>query len=266
MSDDSEPQQSQVADTSADQSLDATVALQRLIDELNEGDILLMADEIEACIARAKAQREQEINQLTNTNDDLKNEIERKQQQIQALTKINDINAELIENSSSIANYEFSPIDKSQDLLQAIHTKSQELFHLKVDINKERDDLNVALNQLHLKSARLRNELNEINEKLENPEPNKNIDPQKLKDYDLALLKINLYRNLGIRIEPFKKTKPLAELDRGEANVGGLNDDFVEDEPEDVLIVRGGDQAQTLPIELSYSEEYISKFVWENID
>lgn len=92
----------------ADQSLDAGAALQKLIDELNEGDILVMADEIENCISRAKEQREQEISQLQETNNELQTEIEHKREEIRALRRTDDIRIELIETNSKIANHEFS--------------------------------------------------------------------------------------------------------------------------------------------------------------
>jgi len=250
----------------ADQSLDAGAALQKLIDELNEGDILVMADEIENCISRAKEQREQEISQLQETNNELQTEIEHKREEIRALRRTDDIRIELIETNSKIANHEFSSINKDKDLLRAILDRDTELFNLKLNITQENGVINETLDKLTQRSRKLRDELNEINEKLENPQPKHNIDPEKLKLYDLALLKLNFYRNLGIRIEPYNKS----DLTLGEAaNTGTSSQDDTDgffDDPQDVVIVTNSKgELKTLPVGVSTPEEYITKFIWENI-
>lgn len=250
----------------ADQSLDAGAALQKLIDELNEGDILVMADEIENCISRAKEQREQEIFQLQETNNELQTEIEHKREEIRALRRTDDIRIELIETNSKIANHEFSSINKDKDLLRAILDRDTELFNLKLNITQENGVINETLDKLTQRSRKLRDELNEINEKLENPQPKHNIDPEKLKLYDLALLKLNFYRNLGIRIEPYNKS----DLTLGEAaNTGTSSQDDTDgffDDPQDVVIVTNSKgELKTLPVGVSTPEEYITKFIWENI-
>ncbi|CAD1808928.1 Spc24 subunit of Ndc80 family protein [Candida parapsilosis] len=250
----------------ADQSLDAGAALQKLIDELNEGDILVMADEIENCISRAKEQREQEISQLQETNNELQTEIEHKREEIRALRRTDDIRIELIETNSKIANHEFSSINKDKDLLRAISDRDTELFNLKLNITQENGVINETLDKLTQRSRKLRDELNEINEKLENPQPKHNIDPEKLKSYDLALLKLNFYRNLGIRIEPYNKSdSTLGEA----ANTGTSSQDDTDgffDDPQDVVIVTNSKgELKTLPVGVSTPEEYITKFIWENI-
>lgn len=248
----------------ADQSLDAGAALQKLIDELNEGDILVMADEIENCISRAKEQREQEISQLQETNNELQTEIEHKREEIRALRRTDDIRIELIETNSKIANHEFSSINKDKDLLRAILDRDTELFNLKLNITQENGVINETLDKLTQRSRKLRDELNEINEKLENPQPKHNIDPEKLKLYDLALLKLNFYRNLGIRIEPYNKS----DLTLGEAaNTGTSSQDDTDgffDDPQDVVIVTNSKgELKTLPVGVSTPEEYITKFIWK---
>ncbi|KAG5417293.1 hypothetical protein I9W82_004926 [Candida metapsilosis] len=261
----SEPQQLQmeVEDTAADQSLDASNAIQKLIDELEEGDILVMADEIEASIARAQERREKELAEIDKSNDELRQELERKKEHLRAITKINDAKVALIEINSAISNYQFSPIDKSQDLLEVIRTRNSELYNLKLDITQENSDLRDSLSSLIQKRTKLQNELNELTEKLENPEPKQNVDPEKLRAYDLALLKINFYRNLGIRIDPFKKQDSIGDA--------GATQDFetidFSDDPEHVVIVQRGDgQVKTMPVGLSCPEETVSRFIWENID
>lgn len=250
----------------ADQSLDAGAALQKLIDELNEGDILVMADEIENCISRAKEQREQEISQLQETNNELQTEIEHKREEIRALRRTDDIRIELIETNSKIANHEFSSINKDKDLLRAILDRDTELFNLKLNITQENGVINETLDKLTQRSRKLRDELNEINEKLENPQPKHNIDPEKLKLYDLALLKLNFYRNLGIRIEPYNKSDlTLGEAANTETSSQDDTDGFFDD-PQDVVIVTNSKgELKTLPVGVSTPEEYITKFIWENI-
>ncbi|CCG21349.1 hypothetical protein CORT_0A09640 [Candida orthopsilosis Co 90-125] len=270
MSDTLEPQQLQVGveDATADQSLDASTALQSLINELNEGDILVMADEIEACIARTQERRERELEEINQSNEELREEIKRKEENIRTLTKINDVKADLIKVNFDIANFDFSPVDKSQDLFQAIRIKDSELYNLKVALTQEKSDLNDDLGQLIQKRTKLQNELNELNEKLENPEPKENIDPEKLREYDLALLKINFYRNLGIRIESFRKPESTpgaaseAATTQDPENANDLSDD-----PEYVVIVTNSEgEVKTMPVGLSCPEESVSRFIWENID
>ncbi|KAI5950032.1 hypothetical protein KGF57_004542 [Candida theae] len=279
MSATSEPQQvpTDIENTNADQSFDTSNAIQKLIDELEEGDIFFMADEIVASIARAQDQREKELAELDRTNDELRQELEHKKEHLRAMTKINDAKVALIDINSAIADYEFSPIDKSQDLLEAVRTRNSELYNLKLDITQENSDLRDSLSSLIQKRAKLQNELNDLTEKLENPEPKQNIDPEKLKEYDLALLKINFYRNLGIRIEPFKKPESASES-ASESATGAVNPgafltqdsenalDFTDD-PEQVVIVQGSDgQVKNMLVGLSCPEESVSRFIWENID
>lgn len=81
--------------------------------------------------------------------------------------------ADLIKVNFDIANFEFSPVDKSQDLFQAIRIKDLELYNLKVALTQEKSDLNDDLGQLIQKRTKLQNELNELNEKLRTQNPRK---------------------------------------------------------------------------------------------
>ncbi|KAI5963309.1 spc24 [Candida pseudojiufengensis] len=240
--------------------------LQELINQFSSSHEFLAIEQIQSIINNQNISNSNEIAKTNETIVNLKREIELKQNSLQMLNKVNDINYELIQTyTSSISNSQQQQqqpqINNSENIFQLIKSKSIEMENYKIKLIKELQDLTSSINNLNSNEIKFKNEINKINNKIENSinefEKNLNLNSNELLEQDLTILLINLYKNLGINLESSKKSTVDSPIE---------NEEFL-DEPEDIMIIKGKDDNVTaLPLEARYTEEFISNFIWDKID
>ncbi|KAK6464263.1 Spc24 subunit of Ndc80-domain-containing protein [Scheffersomyces coipomensis] len=248
--------------------------IQQSIDSIEIEPELLTLDRIEDTIKSIKTIRNDKIEQLTNNNHKLLTSIEQLNQEIKVLSKISDYNYEIIKNLTTIHNanidYHTSEINKDENMFKVLSKKSIELDDLKVLIAKNLNDLESSINSLKLNKNNLTKELNELKLKLsnvfdDNDKSSQNNESQELLEQDSSILQINLFRNLGVRIETFDNTDlDDSNIDNSQQSTSSSS----QSRSIDHIIIHNKESNLTnvLKVEPQYSDYFISNYVWERLE
>ena len=118
--------------------------------------------------------------------------------------------------------------------------------NLKVEIIKESQLLHTSISNLTLEERNLINKLNELIEKINRiDEDNSKI----VSEQDPSMLKINLYKNLGIKLE----TGNSHNSDDGD------NDDMM------IITNQDDNTSNILKVEPKLSDFFISNYIWDKL-
>ncbi|ODV77289.1 Spc24-domain-containing protein [Suhomyces tanzawaensis NRRL Y-17324] len=221
--------------------------IQQSIDSIEIEPELLTLERIEDTIRSTKQLRDDKIEALFAKNTQLQQLVNNYTNEINLLNRISDYNYEIIQGLSAFKDYNVSEINKDENIFRVLNKKSIELDNLKVSIAKTLNDLESSLSSLKLSKSSLGIELDEIKEKVvslfNNPFERRENDD--LLDQDSHILKINLYRNLGVRIENF---------------------DTQENENDRVLVFnKETNLTSVLKVDDKYSDFFISNYIWDTI-
>lgn len=217
--------------------------IQQSIDSIEIEPELLTLERIEDTIDSIKRLRRTKIDGLVNTNSKLEQEVASLTNEVNLLHKIGDYNYEIIRDLSNIKQYSISEIDKDENIFKVLSKKSIELDNLKVAIAKNLNDLGTAINSLKLSKSNLETELESLKTKLAQQFDNLELPDDGLMNQDSNILKINLYRNLGVRIENF-----------------GEGSDRI------VIYNKETDLSSVLKVEEKYSDYFISNYIWDRLE
>ncbi|MCP8716434.1 MAG: kinetochore protein SPC24 [Asgard group archaeon] len=214
--------------------------LNKITSEINSQDELQLLEEINNSIKNLDQIRKSKINELSTRTTTLTNQINIITKEINELNRIND------ENYSKLSIPETSPIRKSSNIFHIILIKKQELDNLKVEIIKESQLLHTSISNLTLEERNLINKLNELIEKINRiDEDNSKI----VSEQDPSMLKINLYKNLGIKLE----TGNSHNSDDGD------NDDMM------IITNQDDNTSNILKVEPKLSDFFISNYIWDKL-
>ncbi|EER34406.1 predicted protein [Candida tropicalis MYA-3404] len=214
--------------------------LNKITSEINSQDELQLLEEINNSIKNLDQIRKSKINELSTRTTTLTNQINIITKEINELNRIND------ENYSKLSIPETSPIRKSSNIFHIISIKKQELDNLKVEIIKESQLLHTSISNLTLEERNLINKLNELIEKINRiDEDNSKI----VSEQDPSMLKINLYKNLGIKLE----TGNSHNSDDGD------NDDMM------IITNQDDNTSNILKVEPKLSDFFISNYIWDKL-
>lgn len=214
--------------------------LNKITSEINSQDELQLLEEINNSIKNLDQIRKSKINELSTRTTTLTNQINIITKEINELNRIND------ENYSKLLIPETSPIRKSSNIFHIILIKKQELDNLKVEIIKESQLLHTSISNLTLEERNLINKLNELIEKINRiDEDNSKI----VSEQDPSMLKINLYKNLGIKLE----TGNSHNSDDGD------NDDMM------IITNQDDNTSNILKVEPKLSDFFISNYIWDKL-
>lgn len=214
--------------------------LNKITSEINSQDELQLLEEINNSIKNLDQIRKSKINELSTRTTTLTNQINLITKEINELNRIND------ENYSKLSIPETSPIRKSSNIFHIILIKKQELDNLKVEIIKESQLLHTSISNLTLEERNLINKLNELIEKINRiDEDNSKI----VSEQDPSMLKINLYKNLGIKLE----TGNSHNSDDGD------NDDMM------IITNQDDNTSNILKVEPKLSDFFISNYIWDKL-
>lgn len=214
--------------------------LNKITFEINSQDELQLLEEINNSIKNLDQIRKSKINELSTRTTTLTNQINIITKEINELNRIND------ENYSKLSIPETSPIRKSSNIFHIILIKKQELDNLKVEIIKESQLLHTSISNLTLEERNLINKLNELIEKINRiDEDNSKI----VFEQDPSMLKINLYKNLGIKLE----TGNSHNSDDGD------NDDMM------IITNQDDNTSNILKVEPKLSDFFISNYIWDKL-
>lgn len=215
--------------------------IQQSIDSIEIEPELLTLERIEDTIESIKRLRKSKIDGLSSINTKLEQEVASLTNEVNILHKIGDYNYEIIRDLSQIKQYKISEIDKDENIFKVLSKKSIELDNLKVAIAKNLNDLGTAINSLKLSKSNLESEIESCKAKLTQQFENLELPDESLMNQDSNILKINLYRNLGVRIENF-----------GEDRI--------------VIYNKEKDLSSVLKVEEKYSDYFISNYIWERLE
>lgn len=214
--------------------------LNKITSEINSQDELQLLEEINNSIKNLDQIRKSKINELSTRTTTLTNQINIITKEINELNRIND------ENYSKLSIPETSPIRKSSNIFHIILIKKQELDNLKVEIIKESQLLHTSISNLTLEERNLINKLNELIEKINRiDEDNSKI----VSEQDPSMLKINLYKNLGIKLET------------------GNSHNSDDGDSDDMMIITNQDDntSNILKVEPKLSDFFISNYIWDKL-
>lgn len=218
--------------------------LNKITSEINIQDELQLLEEINNSIKNLEQIRKSKINELTNKTNILTKSINNITKEINDLNRINDEQYEKlsIPETSSLS----SPIRKSSNIFHIILIKKQELDNLKVEIIKESQFLQTSINNLILKERKLIENLNELIEKLNKIEED---NFEIISEQDPSILRINLYKNLGIKLEIINHEQQQRKVE------------------EDMMIITNQDNhiSNILKIEPKLSDFFISNYIWDQL-
>ncbi|KAK6205351.1 Spc24 subunit of Ndc80-domain-containing protein [Scheffersomyces amazonensis] len=244
--------------------------IQQSIDSIEIEPELLTLDRIEDTIQSIKAIRDEKIETLTNNNSKLANTIGQLNQEIRLLTKVSDYNYEIIKNLTTIHNLRgintIEDINRDDNIFKVLSKKSIELDNVKVVIAKNLNDLESSINSLKLNKSNLLKEIDQLRTKLSNifnndleksssTSGNSQEQRDDILEQDSSILQINLFRNLGVRIETFDND---------------IADELVDSDKKslDHIIIhnKGTNLTSVLKVEPQYSDYFISNYIWERLE
>ncbi|KAK6457711.1 Spc24 subunit of Ndc80-domain-containing protein [Scheffersomyces xylosifermentans] len=220
---------------------------------------LLTLDRIEETIRDIQRIRDDKIARLTEANQELQVTVKRLNHELSLLIKISDYNYDIIRNLTQVADHHGGEIRKSDNIFVALNKKSIELDNIKVSIAKNLNDLESSINLLKLNKSKLQKNLEELKVKIANlfNDPfddrnrEKSTNEEDLLNQDSSILKISLYRNLGVRIENFNED---SKADEETAN--------------DHIIIHNKEKNLTsvFKVEPKYSDYFISNYIWDRVE
>ena len=246
--------------------------LNKLIEEVNNQDELQLIEEINLYIKTLYELRQVKIDQLSNIIHQLNQQIITSNKEINQLNKINDYNYELINvnnfNFVSQQLFQFTNFDRSSssssestnNIFQMINKRLNELDNLKVVIVKELTDLETNLNNLKYKQNNLHESMEDINDKLD--KLLNDMDKLGIMEQDPSILRINLFRNLGIKLE---NMPPNANGGGGGDSNSNSNCNNNNTEEDCVIITDDNNNVNILNIEPKLSDYFISNYIWDKL-
>jgi kinetochore protein Spc24 len=215
--------------------------IQQSIDSIEIEPELITLEKIEEDIKAISALRSRKIESLSAENVKLSETITNLQKEIDVLTKISDENYEIISN---LTDFEGVANDRSvdmklQNIFKLFNQKFSQLDTLKLNIAKSLTDLESNINSLQLSKVKLSNDLSQVKTSLQNVLDSPDISNV---SNDSNILKINLYRNLGIKIETVENTDTIIIYDK---------------ETNSSSILTAGEKL---------SDYFISNYIWERLE
>lgn len=215
--------------------------IQQSIDSIEIEPELITLEKIEEDIKAISTLRSSKIESLSAENAKLTETIASLQKEIDVLTKISDENYQIISN---LTNFDGVTNDRSadmkiQNIFKLFNQKFSQLDTLKLNIAKSLTDLESNINSLKLSKVKLSNDLSEVKTSLQNV-----LDSPDISNVtnDANILKINLYRNLGIKIETIDNTDTIIIYDK---------------ETNSSSILTAGEKL---------SDYFISNYIWERLE
>lgn len=201
--------------------------IQKTIESLDIQTEVLTLERIQETIKTTEQSRQSKIDGLKTANDDLNKTISRLNNELLLLNSVNDYNSEIILNLTTFKDKSQPETLKNENIFKLLNRKGIELDNLKVTIAKNLNDLDSTINSLRSSTNSLTDDLRETREKLANL-----VSRPVNGEQDSTILKINLYRNLGVRVENFDGNDEVVIQDKKSSEssvlrVGDYGDYFV---------------------------------------
>ncbi|ABN65764.1 predicted protein [Scheffersomyces stipitis CBS 6054] len=229
--------------------------LQQTIDSIEIDPELLTLERIDDTIRLIKNARDEKIDQLEKSKKGLEVTINQLNNEISLLNKISDYNYEVIRNITEIAGYSNTQINRDENIFKVLNKKSVELDNYKVVIAKNLNDLESSINFLRLNKTNLQKNVDELKTKINNlfnnPFDDSEANDDDLVNQDANILKINLYRNLGVNIDNF-------DDENGENDTVTTNDHIL-------IHNKDSNVSSVFKVEPKYSDYFISNYLWDRL-
>lgn len=145
-----------------------------------------------------------------------------------------------------------------ENIFKIMNSKSIELDNLKIHIAKKLNDFENQLNSLNL------NKINLIKEKSNLINENENlINNNLLNNFDSKIMKINLYKNLGIFIENGNENDEVETPNNINNNTNNIN----KTDKNDKIIIynKFSDLTNFLNVDDKYSDYFITNYIWDKL-
>lgn len=213
--------------------------VQSAIDGFEIKPDILTLNRIDDTIDKTTQLRSSKADELVSRNAHLKSQLQSLSNEITALNKPSGLNHEIL-NSLGERGHEGHG---DTDIFTLMNRKLTELDHMKVSLAKGLNDLESQVNALHISQSNLVKVKQNLSTKYENL-----ISHNLLNNVDSKVMKINLYKNLGVLVEDGKP---------GEDGVSG----------EDKIIVhnRATDITTILSVDDKYSDYFVSNYIWDQL-
>lgn len=213
--------------------------IQSAIDGFEIKPDILTLNRIDETIEKTSQNRSSKIDELVSRNAHLKSQLQSLSNELAALSKPSGLNYEIL---NSLGEKDDGDHDNS-DIFTLMNRKLTELDHIKVSLAKGLNDLESQVNALHISQNNLVKVKQNLATKYENL-----ISHSILNNRDSKVMKINLYKNLGVIVE---EGKPATE---------GVS-------AEDKIIVhnRVTDITSILSVDDKYSDYFISNHIWDQL-
>ncbi|CUM63778.1 uncharacterized protein PRCAT00001362001 [Priceomyces carsonii] len=216
--------------------------IQKSIDSIEIEPELLTLQRIEETISSTKQLRQNKIATVQDNVRVLSKQLNSLKNEMDVLQKISDYNYEIL---SKLGNESTLGKGEKDNIFKALKKKSVELDNMKVSLAKNLNDLESSINSLNLNKNTLEHQIEELKIKFDNL-INSSINTI---NQDSKILKINIYRNLGIKVESF-------------------DSDLLEGRDKDQIIIynKEADMSSMLRVDEKYSDFFISNYIWDRLD
>lgn len=192
---------------------------------------------IEDTISKTDQERLNKIEVLQASIKKAAGEYKTLQEEFEALQK----SSTLADTLKSLGNDEESEdISEEDNIFKSMNKKSIELDNLKVSLAKKLNELERQINSLNIEKVNLTKQQEDLVNDNENL-----INNSLLNNFDSKIMKINLYKNLGVLIE------------------SGENQDTEDDKI--IIYNKFADLTSILKVDEKYSDYFITNYIWDKL-
>lgn len=201
---------------------------------------LLTLQRIEETVGDTQKLRQTKLDAIQSKILSLSKQYNTLSNEVELLNKVSDYNFEIL---SKIGTENISEAD--QNIFKLLKKKSTELDNLKVSLAKNLNDLESSINSFNLSKNNILKQIDLSTAKLDQLiSSNLTLNSQ-----DSKVLKINLFKNLGISIENFQEDESTSS-----------ENDLV------IIYNKKTDLTSILKIEAKYSNFFISNYIWDRLE
>lgn len=199
---------------------------------------LLTLNRIEETISKTNLERANKIEVLQNNIKKASGEYKTLRDEFEALQK----SSTLVETLNSLGNgeEEGEKINGHDNIFKSMNKKSIELDNLKVSLAKKLNELERQINSLNIEKVNLTKQQQDLVDENEN-----SINSNLLSNFDSKIMKINLYKNLGVLLES-------GEDEQSE------NDKLI-------IYNKFADLTSVLKVDEKYSDYFITNYIWDKL-
>lgn len=235
--------------------------IQQSIDSIEIEPELLTLERIDETINTINYVRNERIEEMFDRINLLKKKKNDLSAEVESICKVNNYSFEIIEELKSIQtdNFKFSEINKDDNIFDIMDKKFSELDNLKLMTAENLTYLENSVNTISLTKTDLIKNLERVKEKIETSfnivKPVENCDENNNESFvykNSIILKINIYKSLGISIENFENDDKYSNVKT--PNTSG-----------DKIIIfnEKSNYSHILNINKNLTKHFISNYIWE---